>query len=595
MLITCQSITKAFSSKPLFKELSFSINENDRMGLIGSNGSGKSTLMKILWGAEDIDSGEVIRRKNLNVTYVPQLEDFDPELSVFEAISKAAQDVNLADIEAAVNITMGKCGFTDKDAKISKLSGGWKKRLSLACGFVKQAELVLLDEPTNHLDLEGVVWLEKYLRNAPFTWLVVSHDRIFLETSTNKIAEIDKIYPQGIYVGKGVLGDFLKEKSAFLVSEEQRRSVLQNKVKREKEWLSRGPKARGTKAKGRQDKAYALIEELGQVKERLKRSEAEVDFTGSNRKTKRLLEATGVSKVLGSKELFKNVNFVLSPKMKVGVLGPNGSGKSTLLKIIADELEATGGEIKRATNLKIVYFDQHRAGLEPNITLKDALAPTGDSVVYQDREIHVISWAEKFQFEFDQLGTLVKNLSGGEQARLIIARLMLQKADLLLLDEPTNDLDIETLEVLEESLVEFPGAVVLVSHDRYLMGRVCNSFLGLDGKGILHPCASVDQWLREYSSDAALKGKTKGPKISKSKASFEERKEYSRVEKAISKTEDLITELDAKTHDPKIASDAEGLTKAFEELTQAKEKLEQLYEKWAELEEKIYSVRSDLS
>ena len=606
VLLSCQSVSKAFLDRILFKDLQFSIYENDKVGLIGSNGAGKSTLLKMLCELEEIDTGEVTKRNNLHVTYIPQLENFPDEQTVFETLTQAAQKANLPDVEAAVNITLGKCGFSttkatledlsgttkakldelpNKEAQVKTLSGGWKKRLSLACGFIEQSELVLLDEPTNHLDLDGVLWLEQYLKDAPFSWLTVSHDRIFLETSTNKIAEIDKVYPQGIFVSQGTLGAFLRAKSEFLASEQQRASSLQNKVKREQEWLSRQPKARGTKSKSRIEKAHSLMEDLSDVKQRMQKKESEIDFSGSNRKTKRLFEAKEIAKTLGSKELFKEASFVLSPKMRVGILGPNGSGKTTLLKIIAGQLETDRGAVKYAKNLQTVYFDQHRAKLNLNETLKDSLAPQGDSVVYQGREIHVASWAARFQFRIEQFQTLVKDLSGGEQARLLIARLMLEQADLLLLDEPTNDLDIETLEVLEESLLSFPGAVVLISHDRYLMGRVCNGFLGLDGRANLYPCASFEQWLRDSRKANLLDSDSrKADLLDKPKMSFEERKEYNRMEKAIAKAEATVSKLEEQAYSPEIVSDPEQAKTKVAELAEANKKVEQLYARWEELE-----------
>lgn len=584
VLLSCQMISKSFLGKALFEDFQFSIHEGDRIGLIGSNGSGKSTLLKILVDHETIDSGEVTKRSNLRVAYIPQIESFEEERTVFDTLINSAQEANVADVEAIVNITLGRCGFTDKNIQVSCLSGGWKKRLSLACGFVKDAELLLLDEPTNHLDLDGVLWLEQYLKDASFTWLVVSHDRIFLDTSTNRIAEIDRAYPQGVFAHEGGLGDFLKMKSAFLATEQQRINSLENKIRREKEWLSRNPKARGTKSKSRIDRAYDLMHELSEVKSRMHRSESEIDFTGSDRKTKRLVEAFDVSKSLGSKSLIQNSNFVLSPGMKIGVLGANGSGKTTLLKVIAGEIETDSGSINRAINLRTVYFDQHRARLNQEISLKDTLAPASDAVVYQGREIHVVSWAARFQFRPEQLGSLVKELSGGEQSRLLIALLMLEEADLLLLDEPTNDLDIETLEVLEESLLEFSGAVVLVSHDRYLMGRVCNGFLGLSGKGRLTPYASVEQWLQAATVQQAPV--LKEQKLSAVQISYEERKEYARIERSIAKAEEKVGVLEARVGSPEIASDAEKLEKIYQELGEAKQALEDLYMRWEELEEK---------
>ena len=330
------------------------------------------------------------------------------------------------------------------------------------------------------------------------------------------------------------------------------------------------------------------MSQLKQVKARLKQVDLEIDFSSSNRKTKRLVEVDSIAKSYQEKQLFKGVSFALTPKMRIGLLGPNGSGKTTLLKVISGRLPPDQGSVTPAHNLKVVYFDQHRKELDPNASVKRVMSPDGDTVLFQDREIHIAGWAQRFNFRPEQLDMPVSTLSGGEQARLLIAKLIVEKADLLILDEPTNDLDIETLEVLEESLLNFPGAVVLVSHDRYFMGRICDGFLGLDGHGNLAPCASIDQWLNLIADTEHKQSNTQTPSKTKSdsKLSYEERKEHSRIERAITKTEAEIEKLESKAAEPEIVTDPDKLQSALKSVNEAKEKLNELYSRWEELEER---------
>ena len=292
---------------------------------------------------------------------------------------------------------------------------------------------------------------------------------------------------------KGRYSVFLEKKEEFLHAQAKRQEALENLVHSEIEWLRRGAKARTRKSKARIDKAGELMEELADLNTRTRTGTAQIDFSATDRKTKRLIELENISYEIGERRLFQGLNFTITAGLRVGLVGPNGSGKTTLLRLLRGEVAATTGEIRRAERLRIVYFDQTRA-LDPNVTLRRALAPEGDSVIYQDRVVHVASWAAKFLFKSEQLNQPVERLSGGERARVLIAQLMLQPADVLLLDEPTNDLDIPTLEILEESLLEFRGSLVLVTHDRYMLDRVSTIVLGLDGQGGAERFADYSQW-----------------------------------------------------------------------------------------------------
>lgn len=590
LLLNCQKITKSILGNIIFRDLNFSIFKGDKLGLIGINGAGKSTLLKALNGQDDLDSGEITKVSGLTVSYVPQIQSFDEGSRVVDVLTESAKAKNLPNIDAQVRKVGGKCGFNNLEVSVGSLSGGWRKRLSLACGFLDDAELLLLDEPTNHLDLEGIIWLEELLKNSEFSFVLVSHDRAFLDNSTNKIAEISKVYPLGIKVYDGDLQNYKVKRASFLESEQRKESSLKNKVRREKDWLSRGPKARTTKSKSRIDKAHDLMQELSSVSSRLDVRKTDIDFAHSSRKTKELFEAINIGKSYGEKIVLNSANFSLVSNMKLGVVGPNGSGKSTILKIISGDIKPDSGNIKKASNLKTVYFQQDRSKLNPDFTVKETLAPDGDSVIYMGREIHVVGWASRFQFWNEKLHTKVSNLSGGEQARLLIAKLMLEEADLLILDEPTNDLDIETLEVLEESLGEFSGAVVLVSHDRYLMSNVCTNFIGLDGEGGVESYADFEQWLRSYrGKKQPNKVEDNSKKISSdssitNKERYKLSKEHAKVERLIEKAELKVEELKTQIEHPKISSDPEKLKIAIGNFENSKADLANLYQEWERLE-----------
>ncbi len=409
------------------------------------------------------------------------------------------------------------------------------------------------------------------------------------------MAELSRIYPDGLLRVKGRYSTFLEKKEEFLHAQSKRQEALENLVHSEIEWLRRGAKARTRKSKARIDKAGELMEELADLNTRTRSGTAQIDFSATDRKTKRLIELQNVSYEIGGRRLFEGLNFIISAGLRVGLVGPNGSGKTTLLRLVRGEVAATAGEIRRAEKLRVVYFDQRRE-LDPNVTLRRALAPEGDSVIYQDRVVHVASWAAKFLFKGEQLNQPVERLSGGERARVLIAQLMLQPADVLLLDEPTNDLDIPTLEILEESLLEFRGSLVLVTHDRYMLDRVSTVVLGLDGRGSAERFADYSQWEtwqaeRELEAQSSARVSAKAvvsepPPTSRKKLSYLEAREYASIEERVASAEQVLESKRSAAEDPAIATDAARLLSAHAELDAAQKEVDELYSRWAELEKK---------
>ena len=602
-ILNAQCLSKAFGANPLFNDVTFVVNEGDRIGLIGANGSGKSTLLRILSGQVDPDAGGLAVRKRARVSFVEQDSRFEPGVTVRLVVERAMAAAGLAEDERANRLaeTLGRAQFEDFNVEAAALSGGWKKRLAIVEALVQMPDVLLLDEPTNHLDLAGIEWLEDVLEAAFFACVLVSHDRYFLENVANETAELSRAYPNGLLRVHGNYSEFLVKKEEFLHAQARHQESLENRVRTEIEWLRRGPKARTTKSKARIDKAHELMGELADLNARTRTSSAKIDFSATDRQTKRLVELEEVSYLIGERWLFGDLNFVLTAGTRVGLVGPNGSGKTTLLRLLRGEIAPSRGTIKKADSLRVVYFDQNRP-LDLDITLRRALAPDSDSVIYQDRVVHVASWASRFLFTGEQLNQPVSRLSGGERARVLIAQLMLQPADVLLLDEPTNDLDIPTLEILEESLLDFRGALVLVTHDRYLLDRVSTVVLGLDGRGGAERFADYSQW-EEWYEDRDSQNNSEGrvastqkpspsqklPAIQnvKKKLSYLEAREYAGIEDKIAAAEEMLLKQRSAAQDPAIASDAAKLLEAHSALESAQQNVDTLYARWAELEGKL--------
>ena len=600
-IISAQGLSKRYGVAPLFQNISFTVSEGDRIGVIGPNGSGKSTLLEMLIGRVKPDSGDVAIRKGTRLSTIAQISEFAPGETIRSVIETALERTAVPEAEHASRFaeTLGRAGFTDLDAHAATLSGGWRKRLAIAEALVQAPDILLLDEPTNHLDLAGIQWLESVLQNAAFACVVVSHDRYFLENVANEMVELNRAYENGALRVKGNYSAFLEAEELYLHAQKKRQESLENRVHTELEWLRRGPKARATKAKARIDKAHEMIGELAEMNARSRTSSAEIDFSATNRKTKQLITLEGVSYGIGSRALFKDIQFSVTSGMRVGLVGPNGSGKTTLLRLLRGDIKPESGKIRRAEGLRIVYFDQNRE-LDPDITLRQALAPDSDAVIYQDRVIHVGAWAGRFLFSAENLNQRVGRLSGGERARVLIAQLMLQPADVLLLDEPTNDLDIPTLEILEESLLEYSGALVLVTHDRFMLDRVSTVVVGLDGFGAAERFADYSQWeswqraqlamAASKSANGNRRARSDGddaPRAAaKKKLSYTEAREFAAIEGRIHEAEQMLHAKRAALEDPAVTSDRISLQNACVQLDEAQKFVDALYARWAELEQK---------
>ncbi len=608
-ILNAQGVSKRFGAVPLFQDISFAVHDGDRIGLIGPNGAGKSTLLAVLAGETDPDSGEVSVRKRARIGYVRQISDFAPKVTVRGVIEAALERaaVPAEEREQRLRETLGRAGFVDAeaagvrmDAVATSLSGGWRKRLSIAEAMVLDPDVLLLDEPTNHLDLEGIEWLESVLKMANFAVVVVTHDRYFLENVANEVVELSRTYADGLLRVKGTYSRFLEERENYMESQQRMQEGLRNRVKTEVEWLRRGPKARATKAKARIDNAHGLIAKLADVDSRLRTANAGISFDASDRQTKRLIEMDDAAVTLGGREIVHHVSFALVNGARLGLCGPNGSGKTTLLRAMTGEVAVSAGTVKRAASLRVVYLSQMRE-LDTSLTLRRALAPDADAVVYQGRVTHVASYAAKFLFTGEQLNQPVERLSGGERARVLIARLMLQPADVLMLDEPTNDLDIPTLETLEEALLEFAGALVLVTHDRYLLDRVSNVVLGLNGRGDAELFADYAQWeewrangsnVAAPSSGRASKAATSSAPAAngaggKKKLSYMEQREWDSIEDRVAQAEAKLEAAQARLGDAEVVVDSAKLTEALDQLEIANNEHDVVLARWMELSEKV--------
>ncbi|MGH7396938.1 MAG: ABC-F family ATP-binding cassette domain-containing protein, partial [Candidatus Rokuibacteriota bacterium] len=508
---------------------------------------------------------------------------------------------------------LGRAGFADGHAEVAALSGGWQKRLAIARELAGEPDILLMDEPTNHLDVEGILWLEGLLAERARACLVVSHDRYFLEHVATRMLEVNRIYPAGLFETDGRYSEFLARRDELLKGQAAYEEALANTVRREIEWLRRGAKARSTKAKGRIKEAERLIGDLRDARARGATRTAALDFTASGRRSRKLLVARGLAKVLGGRPLVHGLDLTNTPGTRIGLTGPNGSGKTTLLSMLAGALAPDAGTIEPADGLRIVRFEQQRPGLDPEQSLRRALAPEGDSVSFQGRTLHVAAWAKRFLFPPEHLAVPVGRLSGGEQARIHIARLMREPADLLILDEPTNDLDIPTLDVLEESLVSFEGGLVLVTHDRLMLDRVATSIVALDGRGGAETFADYEQW--ETARAAAPHRQTPHPSTPHrptphrptphpalspagrggnlgargergKKLGYLEQRELDSMEAAIGEAEAAVEACRRAAEDSGIASDPGALQARYADLETARAAVDRLYARWAELEAK---------
>jgi ATP-binding cassette subfamily F protein uup len=515
--------------------------------------------------------------------------------------------------EVLAEMILSRLGFTSgfAETQAGKLSGGWRKRLAIARGLASaggEPDLLLLDEPTNHLDLEGIAWLEEFVKrptvsSPAFAAVFVTHDRVFLENVATRVMELSPAYPQGAFVVEGNYSEFVRRREEFLSAQARAEQAIAGQVRRDLAWLGRGPQGRQTKAKGRIDASYARIDELAELKARNTAAAgagARVEFDATGRRTRKLIAAKGVSKSFGGRVLFRGVDVSLGVGDCLGLLGVNGSGKTTLIRVITGELAPDEGSVERSDPPpRVVVFSQHRREFPPTTRLREALCPVSDQVRYRGQPMHVTAWSRRFLFRDEQLEQPVSSLSGGELARIHIARVMLEPADVLVLDEPTNDLDIPTLETLEEAMEEFPGAVILVTHDRAMLGRLATRVLALDGEGGARMFASLEQALddterreRERAAEARKSAAPGPPEASvrpapRKKLGYLEQREYDTMEARIGEAEAKAAAAEARLSDPAVMADRAAMAKACDELGAAQRAVAALYARWEELEAKL--------
>ncbi len=615
-LLSGQDLHLSYGVHPLFEDLTVAIEEGSHVGLIGPNGSGKSSLLKILAGTLEPDTGERAAVQDLRLVYLPQQDVFeeghDAERILREALIASHPHWEDHQREVQASILLDQAGFGRQgnpaiSQKAGTLSGGWRKRLAILRALVQEPDLLLMDEPTNHLDLEGIWWLENILEEARFTYVVVSHDRFFLERVCGRVIEINRMYKGGCFSSQGGYSSFLEKRAEHVANQQRQKASLDNRVRQEIEWLQRNPAAQTKKSKARIDRAGQLMQDLEGLKYRTSQTQrVDLGFTGTGRRANELVTLTGVGKSMGGRQLFDDVELTLAPGTRLGVLGLNGSGKSTMLRILARQLEPDRGSVHHISGLRVVIFDQKRERLDPKIPLRKALCPSGEMVVYQGRGIAPAAWAKRFLFQPNQLDLAVGSLSGGEQARVLLADLVRKEADLLILDEPTNDLDIPSLEVLESSLLEFKGAVVLVTHDRYLLDRVCTTLIALDGAGSAFRVADCAQWEQlaerlqaraEAAQAAAASGGSAGPAAISAPApaaspstgrtlSTKEKRELEKMQKAIEVAEAALAKASQRVTQPSLQADAAGLQAACNEMATAQAAVDRLYKRWEELEQR---------
>lgn len=608
ILLTARQLGHAFASRPLFDSVSFTLSEGDRVGLIGPNGAGKSTLLRILAGEVTPERGELIRRSGLRVGYLPQVPRFEPEDNVLQAVRRGlAGHLGVApaaldwQAEAKVEEILAKLELSGDEAgsAVATLSGGYQKRVALACELAYEPDLMLLDEPTNHLDVETILWLERLLDTAPFATVTVTHDRYFLQHISRRILELDRRNAGGLLDVAGDYATYLERKTEAMEAQEKQEQSLRNTLRRETEWLRRGPAARTTKQEARIERAADLAADVSELATRNRTRKAAIELEATGRKTRKLIEAEGISKKYGDKTVFSNIDVRLGRGSRIALLGPNGVGKSTLLRILIGREEPSSGVVTRAAELKVQLFEQQRESLNPEATVADSIAPGSDMLDFRGSRIHRYGYLERFLFRPEHMQMRVGSLSGGEQARLLIARLMLQPADILVLDEPTNDLDFETLNVLQEALTRLDAAVLLVSHDRYFVDQVATQILAFHTApgelGQISAFADLSQWQTFHESQRSKRTKAGRSKISETteapaqpakrkKLSYKDQRDWDTIEERIHALEAELTTLETEANRPEVASNSAKLIELHTKMSERKASIDELYARWAELE-----------
>ncbi|WP_310171158.1 ABC-F family ATP-binding cassette domain-containing protein [Neobacillus niacini] len=622
-MLTVETVTKTYGEKQLFNDISFTIGEKERVGLIGVNGTGKSSLLKIVAGLDQPDEGKIIAGKDYSIAFLPQQPEFDADRTVLEQVyhgeapilkmmrnyEKTLQQLNLSpndskfqdelfqfqkqmdalnawDASTNAKSILTKLGIEDFGKKISELSGGQKKRVAMAQVLIAEPDLLILDEPTNHLDFDTVKWLEDYLSRYSGSILLVTHDRYFLDRVANRMFELDG---GNLYSYKGNYAAFLEAKAIREENDAATFEKRKNLFRRELEWIRRGAKARTTKQKARIQRFEELDEKVSAGKptgEKL-----DISLNGS-RLGKQVFELKDASKWYGAKTILNHFNLLVKPGDRFGIIGRNGTGKSTLLNILAKRILLDEGEFLMGQTVKIAYYTQESEDMDENLRMIEYIKETAQIVETSDgKTISAAQMLERFLFPPFTHGTPIRKLSGGEKRRLYLLKILMTAPNVLLLDEPTNDLDTQTLTVLEDYLEEFPGVVITVSHDRYFLDKVVDQLLVLQGEGAIDSFfGNYTEYLEKESINEVQKAvsisaqSAKSPdKEKKKKMTYMEKKEWEEIDDVIAKTEEKLEETSAEL--AKVGSDFTKAQELMKQEADLNEKLEQLIERWSYLAE----------
>lgn len=621
VIITALELSLHFGEQVILDKASLSVHEGDRIGLVGRNGAGKSTFLKIISGYLSPDSGEVAKKKDLVIGFLSQEFNLDEYYSVYENIlSGAKQELKLLkeyeetpfdsdqihklehkileldswNLEKRINILIDSLNAPKSDRIINTLSGGEKRRVALCRALIAKPDLLILDEPTNHLDTKSIEWLENFLSQYKGTCIFVTHDRYFLDRIANRIVELNN----GIFFShQGNYTTYLTNKSERMAIKEVEERKRQMFLRRELEWVKRGPKARRTKSKSRLDNFYDVADQEDFQVE----LDVNLIIPEAERLGKKVIEFNNVGLKLGDKILFEHFNFIFEAGKKIGVIGENGVGKTSFLKLILGNLSPTFGKIEIGETTQFNYVDQTRILLDNNVTVIKAIGNGSETIKFGKQTLPIWTYLRRFLFTDERINTLVGRLSGGEKSRLTLAKILCNGGNFLMLDEPTNDLDLPTLRILEEALIAFKGCVIVVSHDRYFLNRVCDGILAFEGKNeIYYSEGDYDFYIekKKKREKDLVNDEPKSEKIDprqkqkSKKLSFKDAKELEKIEGLIIKAESEVEKIEAIFSSAdfyeKYASQTNELNN---QLIEAKIKVKQLYDRWEELE----NLKSNLS
>jgi ATP-binding cassette subfamily F protein uup len=627
-LLRLTNVSIAYGTHALLDHANFQLDAGERVGLLGRNGEGKSTLMKIIAGSVHADGGEIWRQPELKLAWLEQAPELPADATIYDAVASGLGDLghwisryhelsmtldandeqalkefgdlqhqlethNGWHFQQRVDTTLSKLNLPG-DLKISDLSGGWKRRVALAQALVIEPEVLLLDEPTNHLDFESIVWLEEQVLNFQGAVLFVTHDRSFLQKLATRIIDLDRGQLQS---WQGTYDDYLRRKAASLEDEANQNAEFDKKLAQEEVWIRQGIKARRTRNEGRVRALEQLRRERAQ--RRNLQGTSKITLDQAERSGKKVIEVDNISFRYGDKVIIQDFSTLIQRGDKIGLIGPNGAGKSTLLKLLLKELEPSSGTVTQGTKLQAVYFDQMREQLDPEMTVADTIANGNDFVEIAGNKRHVMSYLSDFLFAPARARSPVKSLSGGERNRLLLARLFTKSANLIIMDEPTNDLDLETLELLEEKLVDFSGTLLIVSHDRAFLDNVVTSVIVFEGGGkVSEFVGGYNDWLHYDSSikqqaaatekkqkAAEAENKAKPVSEKKKKLSFKEQKELETLPDLIAQLEEQQQSINEQVSQAEFYQQTSAQTKAvLDRLTTIETQLEQAYQRWDELE-----------